>query len=101
MGKQIKEYWTNGPRWARVLFWIFLGISTILIIASWFVPPVGEINSSVLAAVGEMMGFASLGVGFECIFEGMNVTLKRGDTSINVSHDVDCNCETKKKVSKL
>lgn len=95
MGKKIKEYWGNSPKWARILFWIFLGLSTVLVVASWFVPPVGEINSSVLAAVGEIMGFASLGVGFECIFAGMDVTLQKGDTKINVSHDSNCSCEVK------
>lgn len=95
MAKDIKRYWSNSPKWARILFWVFLGVSVILIIASWFVPPIGEINSSVLAAVGEVMGFASLGVGFECVFAGMEVTLQKGDVSINVSHDIDCECKMK------
>lgn len=95
MAKQIKEYWSNSPKWARILFWAFLGVSVILIIASWFVPPIGEINSSVLAAVGEIMGFASLGVGFECVFAGFEVTLSKGDVSINVTHDNDCECKVK------
>lgn len=92
MGKRIKEYWGNSPKWARILFWIFLGISTILIIGSFFVPPIGKIDPSVLQGVGEIQGFASLGIGFECILEGMNVTLQKGDTKINVSHNE--NCET-------
>lgn len=94
MGKKIKEYWGNSPKWARILFWIFLGISTILIIGSFFVPPMGTIDSSVLQGVGEIQGFASLGVGFECILEGMNVTLQKGDTTINVSRNENCeaNC---------
>lgn len=95
MGKLLKEYWGNSPKWTRIMFWIFLGISTILIIASWFVPPMGEINSSVLSGVGEIMGFASLGVAFECVFAGMEVTLKKGDASINISHDVKCECKSK------
>ena len=85
MADKIKNYWGNSPKWARILFWIFLGLSAMLIVASWFAPPVGEINSSVLAAVGELQGFASLGVGFECVFAGMDVTLSKGDTKINVS----------------
>ena len=94
MGKRIKEYWGNSPKWARILFWIFLGISTILIIGSFFVPPMGKIDPSVLQGVGEIQGFASLGVGFECILEGMNVTLQKGDTTINVSRNENCeaNC---------
>lgn len=94
MSKKIKEYWGNSPKWARILFWIFLGISTILIIGSFFVPPMGKIDPSVLQGVGEIQGFASLGVGFECILEGMNVTLQKGDTTINVSRNENCeaNC---------
>lgn len=94
MGKRIKEYWGNSPKWARILFWIFLGISTILIIGSFLVPPMGTIDPSVLQGVGEIQGFASLGVGFECILEGMNVTLQKGDTTINVSRNENCeaNC---------
>lgn len=95
MGKQIKEYWTNGPTWAKVLFWIFLIIGTGLIIASWLVPPMGIIDSSVLAAFGEFQGFASIGLGFEAIFQGKNVTLSKGNTQINVSQADNCSCEVK------
>ena len=94
MSKRIKEYWSNSPKWARILFWVFLGVSMVLIIGSFFVPPIGKIDPSVLQGVGEIQGFASLGVGFECILEGMNVTLQKGDTKINVSHnengEADC-----------
>lgn len=48
MGKRIKEYWSNSPKWARILFWVFLGISTILIIGSFIIPPMGKIDPSVL-----------------------------------------------------
>ena len=93
MGKRIKEYWSNSPKWARILFWVFLGISTILIIGSFIIPPMGKIDPSVLQGVGEIQGFASLGVGFECILEGMNVTLQKGDTKINVSHNENCEAD--------
>lgn len=93
MDKRIKEYWGNSPKWARILFWVFLGISTILIIGSFIIPPMGTIDPSVLQGVGEIQGFASLGVGFECILEGMNVTLQKGDTKINVSHNENCEAD--------
>ena len=89
MAKRLKEYWQNGPKWARILFWVFLGIGTGLIIGSWFVPPMGIIDSSVLAAFGEVQGFASLGVGFECIFEGMDVSLQKGDTQIDIKSKIE------------
>ena len=95
MGKKIKEYWKNGPFWAKILFWVFLTIGAALIIASWFVPPMGVIDGSVLAAFGEIQGFASLGLGFEAIYEGMNVTLSKGDTRIDVSREENCSCDVK------
>lgn len=58
-------------------------------IASWFVPPMGIIDSSVLASFGEIQGFASLGVGFECIFEGMDVSLQKGDTQIDIKSKIE------------
>lgn len=93
MGKRLKEYWGNSPKWARILFWVFLGISTCLVVGSFFVPPMGLIDKSVLNAVGEIQGFASIGIGIECVFTGMDITLKKGDTTINVSHDTSCECK--------
>lgn len=55
--------------------------------ASWFVPPMGVIDSSVLAAFGEIQGFAGLGVGFECIFRGMDVKWSKGDTEIVINNN--------------
>ena len=84
---ELRKYWNNSPKWARILFWVFLTISTGLIIGSFFVPPMGVIDSSILQAVGEVQGFAALGVGFECVFTGMSVSLQKGDTTINVSRE--------------
>lgn len=89
--EKLEEYWGNSPKWTRILFWIFLGISAALIIGSFFVPPMGQIDPSVLQAVGELQGFAALGVGFECIFTGMTVSLEKGDTKINVSKKENLN----------
>ena len=92
---RLKEYWNNSPTWARILFWVFLVISAALLVGSFFVPPTGIIDSSVIAAVGELQGFASIGVGLECVFAGMEVTLSKGDTQINVSHNSNCDCNLK------
>ena len=45
---KLKKYWDNGPKWARVLFWVFLSIGVGLMIGSFFVPPVGVIDPSIL-----------------------------------------------------
>lgn len=96
---KLKKYWGNSPKWARILFWIFLSVGVGLIIGSFFVPPVGVIDSSILQAVGEIQGFAALGVGFECIFTGMHVSLEKGDTKIDVSGETKCDCNYAKKTN--
>jgi len=92
---EIKSYWSNAPKFARILFWVLLFIGAGFVIGSFFIPPMGVIDSSVLAAFGEMQGFASLGVGFECVYLGMEVKLQKGDTEIIVhqQHDENNNVE--------
>lgn len=89
--KNFKEYWNNSPYITRVLFWVLLVLGVAFIIASWFVPPMGVIDSSVLAAFGEIQGFASIGVGLDCLFRGMNITMKKGDTEISVEQNTNKN----------
>lgn len=86
MGKNIKQYWHNGPHWAKVLFWVFMIIGTGLIIASFIIPPVGLIDPSVLKAFGEIQVFASLGMVFECVLRGMDVQIEKGDTKIQINN---------------
>lgn len=83
--EKVKDYFNAAPKWSRISFWTLLGVSVILVVASFLIPPKGVIDPSVLAAVGEIMGFGSLGLGFECIFCGMDVKMSKGDTTIEVN----------------
>ena len=52
-------------------------------------PPRGEIDGSVLTAVGELILFPSLAFGFKAIMAGMELHITKGDTHIEISKDDD------------
>lgn len=66
-------------KWA---FWICLLTSICLVVGGFFVPPLGIIDGSVLQAVGELLGFASIGMIPSYIKEGKSakITTKGGTT---------------------
>lgn len=66
----------------NVAFWICLFFAIGLIVAGFFVPPTGEIDGSVLKAVGELFGFATLWVVYYGIRKGVDVRLQHGKTSL-------------------
>lgn len=68
-------------------FHAFSIIAICLIIASFIVPPTGVIDSSVLAAVGEIFAFASLGALIKAIDKGIDAKVKHGDTELHVIND--------------
>lgn len=70
-----------------VAFWITLITSIILLIASFFAPPVGVISSSTLTAVGELFAFGALGMLPSLISEGKSARIQRGNTTIEIGHN--------------
>lgn len=81
MADEIKEIWANMHRWTFV---VCLALSIGLIIGSWFVPPRAVIDASVLAAVGEIFGFAALATVIQAIDKGHKATITKGDTTLTV-----------------
>lgn len=71
------------------IFWSCLGVSVALLITSFFLPPTGQIDPSVLKGVAELLAFASLGVVVAAIKRGIPAKLTHGDTSISVGKDND------------
>lgn len=71
-------------------FWATLIISIVLILTSFFLPPTGEISPTVMAAVGELFAFATLGTVIVAIEQGKTVTLNKGDINVTVG-DNDVN----------
>lgn len=84
MAKFYKSYLVG-----NIPFHIFSIISIILIIASWLVPPLSVIDPSVLAAVGELFGFASLWTVIKAIDKGADATIQKGDMTFTINNPDD------------
>lgn len=69
---------------------IWLRICTIasitLLVASFIVPPLGVIDSSVLAAVGELFGFGSLWLVYMGLEKGIDTKIKHNNTEITLEN---------------
>lgn len=68
-------------------FDFFSLVSVGLIIASFIVPPTGVVDPSVLAATGELFGFAALYVVLVAVKKGTTASVQKGDTTLTVSGD--------------
>ena len=64
--------------------WITTSCAMGLAIASFFWPPAGTIDPSVIKTAGELFGFAALWTLREAILEGIGVKLTHGSTTIEV-----------------
>ena len=71
----------------KIIAAILSAVAVVLIVVSFFVPPSGVIDSSVLAAVGELFAFASLFMIWESVGLGMDAKITHGDTKIELSND--------------
>ena len=79
MRKILKETWESNI-WLRILT-----ISSILlIIASFFVPPLGVLDGSVLAAVGELEGLGVLWIILRAVENGTGASFKKGDVEVDI-----------------
>ncbi len=89
MGKFYRSYLEG-----NLPFWVCLGISIGLLVASWFVPPMGVIDGSILAGVGELFGFASLWAVYKAIDKGTPASISHGDTTVTINKEGDENAGT-------
>lgn len=64
-------------------------IAIALIIGGFFAPPTGEIDGSVLTAVGEIFAFAALWTTILSIRRGADVTIQHGQTNVTINNESD------------
>lgn len=83
MGKIIKERLLNS-----ISFWVCLCTSLVLIALGFLVPPVGDIHPSVLTAVGELFGFATLAIVADAIKFGYDAKITHGNTTVQIGDGV-------------
>ena len=84
MRKILRETWLTNI-WMRIL-----SISSLLlIIASFFVPPLGVLDGSVLAAVGELEGLGVLWIVLRAVEKGTGASFKKGDVEVDILEKED------------
>lgn len=71
----------------RIIFIVCLATSVMLIVAGFIVPPMGEIDGSVLTAVGELLLFPTIAYGARAIELGYDFKVNRGDTHVEITND--------------
>ena len=80
---------SNSCTKAKIASAVLSVIAVALIIGSFFVPPTGVVDSSVLAAVGESFAFAALFAVWEAIDKGSDAKVTHGNTTISLDGDGD------------
>lgn len=87
MVETVKKWWKDGDKHWKIVFYISQGISAFLIVASWVVPPIGTIDPSVFAAIGELFAFPALLGFYNIVMSGKSATITKGTTRIDVNQE--------------
>ena len=83
MAEQVKRVQSR----TKLAVIILTAIAVALIIASFFVPPMGKIDGSVLAATGEIFAFASLLTAVYAIEQGVGAKVEHKGTSLTIKEN--------------
>ena len=67
------------------VFYITFVLSLALIVGGFFCPPIGQIDGSVLSAVGVLLLFATIEKIPEAIKAGKSIKVQKGDFSAEVN----------------
>ena len=71
---------------AKKLAGTLAAVSGLLIVGSFFVPPMGFVDPSVMAAVGELLAWGALFMAWESIDRGIDAKWTHGDTTIELNN---------------
>ena len=69
------------------VFTVTFVLSVLLIVGGFFCPPIGQIDGSVLTAVGLLILFATIEKIPEAIKSGRNLKISKGDLTIEFSSE--------------
>lgn len=82
MGQVIKQKLLSS-----IPFWVCSGVTIILFVLGFIVPPTGQIDPTVLTAGAELFAFATLAVVADAIRYGYDATVTHGNTSITINNN--------------
>lgn len=81
MGERLREATVHNA-W----FWVLMVTSIILLVAAFICPPTAVIDKSILAAVGELAGFAAIGTVIKALDKGVDAKVKHNNTEVTVGN---------------
>lgn len=84
--REVKKFFGHFTKIDKLAFWVCLTFSITLLTASFILPPSGQIDPSVIGAVGELFGFATLAVVIKAIGKGSDITLQKGDVNVTLNN---------------
>lgn len=79
------------PHADKYIFWVCLILAAGLFIGSFFYPPPGVIDGSVLKAGAILVAMQALGIAGQNLANGNWVTFKHGETEVKIGDDDDGN----------
>ena len=68
----------------NVPFWILAGVSMVIGIIAFFVPPKAEVHPSVLRLISWFFAFAALWTVFVAMIRGIDARIQHGKTSLTM-----------------
>lgn len=71
----------------KISFWLTLTVAIMMMVVGFILPPHGQIDPSVLTAVGILFLWPALAFGAKALEEGHKATITHGETTISVSHE--------------
>ena len=83
---------------ADIGFHILTTISIFLIVASFFVPPLGVVDPSIFISVGELFAFAALWELHIAVRKGLDAKISHHDTSISLHGHEENKEDTEKEI---
>ena len=81
--KKMKKFWTSYVE-KNIPFHILATVSVAILVASWIWPPTAIIDSSVLAASGELIGWGALYTLLRAVEKGKTASVSHNGTTITV-----------------
>lgn len=85
--REIEEMKKNVKVSTTIAMWFCTLVAVALLVASWIVPPTGQIDPTALKGASLIFAFASLAVVREAIKEGLGIKLQHNDTTIEIEND--------------
>ena len=82
----MKRFFDAYVKW-NIPFFILGGVSLLLLIISWIAPPPMQVHESVLQAVAEIFGFASLWTIVIAVEKGTGASFHKGDLELEIKED--------------